>query len=197
MVTAAAALRTSHADDTMRDVRGVTMRQILNDAWRSVVGTTLGVMRFSGRSRIVDVAYFWLATSVVLPFALFLVPPLEWDTGWWAKAAVRPALSLPVFALFCRRLHDQGLSGWLTLIILPLPAIDMYQSYRATFAVLNQQWLTEPSPVESLIPWMFGLALISLILLLLPGQKGTNRYGPDLREAAQPSKARVAASTSA
>lgn len=118
--------------------------------------------------------------------------------GWWAEAVVRTALSLPVFALFCRRLHDQGISGWWTLIILPLPAVNLYQSYRATFAVLNQQWLTEPSPVENVIPWLFGLALISIILLFLPGQKGANRYGLDPREVdVQASNARVAASTSA
>ncbi len=173
------------------------MKRVLRDAWRSVASTTLGVVRFRGRSRILDVVYFWMAATVVLPIALVFVSPMDWDTGWWAGAAVRVALTLPVFALFCRRLHDQGISGWWTLIILPLPAVDLFQSYRATFAVLNHQWLTEPSPVEHLMPWLFGLALISMVLLVLPGQKGANRYGPDPREVdAHANSARVAASTS-
>jgi uncharacterized membrane protein YhaH (DUF805 family) len=176
--------------------REAKMRQRLNDAWRSVVDTTTGVIRFNGRSRIVDVVYFWIATTLVQVIALVLIDPLDWDTHWWAEAAIRMLGILPAFALFCRRLHDQGLSGWFALIVLPLLAVNLYQFYRATFAVLNPLWLAAPSPIQGFVPWMMGMALIVLILLLRPGQNGANRYGPDPREAAQPSNARVAASTS-
>ena len=172
------------------------MRERLNDAWRSVLDTTTGVMRFRGRSRIVDVLYLWIAMVVVQLIALALIAPLAWDVRWWAGAAVKTLVALPVFALFWRRLHDQGLSGWFAPIVLPLPAVGLYQSYRATFAVLNPQWLTERSLVDGLGLCMMVLSLTFLILLLRPGQKGANRYGPDPRDAAQPSSARVAASTS-
>jgi uncharacterized membrane protein YhaH (DUF805 family) len=173
------------------------MRERLNDAWRSVLDSTTGMMRFRGRSRIVDVFYLWIAMVLVQLIALALITPLAWDVGWWVGATVKTLVCLPFIALFCRRLHDQGLSGWFTPIILPLPAVGLYQSYRATFAVLNPQWLTERSFVQGLELCMMVLALTFLILLLRPGQKGANRYGPDPREAAdQASSARVAASTS-
>jgi len=173
------------------------MRERLNEAWRSILDTTAGVMRFRGRSRIVDVLYFWVAASAVQLTALILIDPLAWDIQWWASQAVKTLVALPIFALFCRRLHDQGLSGWFTPVIPPLAATGLYQSYRATFAVLNPQWLTGDSFEDGLGLWMMVLALIFLILLLRPGQKGANRYGPDPREAAaQPSSVRVAASTS-
>ena len=106
-----------------------------------------------------------------------------WDWDWLARAATSIVLGLPCFALFARRMHDQGFTAWWTLLLLPLPAINLYQSYRAVFAVRNPSWLQEPRPLEDWSLWLFASALVLLVLFLRPGTLGPNHYGPDPRQA--------------
>jgi uncharacterized membrane protein YhaH (DUF805 family) len=152
------------------------------DAIQSVIATIRGTFTFNGRARIVDVIYFWLASMVVGALIALPLVLLPWDLSWFADRAANVTLCLPVFALFARRLQDQGISGWWTLVALPLPAINLYQSYRAVFAVRNPGWLDETNPLEGWSPWLFAVVLAMLVLFLRPGTRGTNRYGPDPRE---------------
>lgn len=155
------------------------------DGMRSVFRTIAGIFTFSGRARIVDVVYFSFASMVAGALIGFPLDLLPWDTGWVADQARVIALGLPMFALFARRLHDQGLSGWWVLLLLPFPPLSLYQSYRAVFAVQNPTWLYEPNPLGPWFPWLFGIMAGILILYLRPGTRGPNRFGPDPREPAR------------
>ena len=130
-----------------------------------------------------DVVYYWLASMLAGVLISFLRAPLPWDWDWLARAATSIVLGLPFFALFARRMHDQGFTAWWTLLLLPLPAINLYQSYRAVFAVRNPSWLQEPRPLEDWSLWLFASALVLLVLFLRPGTRGPNHYGPDPRQA--------------
>lgn len=159
---------------------------VFKDAARSVVQTMAATFTFAGRARIIDVVWYWLASMVVGALVSFAAEALPWNQAWFAGRTADIVLIFPIFALFARRLHDQGLSGWWTLLLLPFPPINLYQSYRVVFAVQNPHWLHEPNPVGSWFPWLFAVMLGIIILLLRPGQHGSNRYGPDPRDTAQP-----------
>ncbi|WP_324823627.1 DUF805 domain-containing protein [Brevundimonas sp.] len=149
-----------------------------------MIHTVYCTFTFSGRSRAMEVVYYWLASMLAGFLISFLRAPLPWDVDWVARSASDIVLGLPFFALFARRMHDQGFSAWWTLLLLPLPLINLYQSYRAVFAVRNPSWLHEPGPLDGWVPWFLGLALVLMVLFLLPGTRGPNRYGPDSRNAA-------------
>ena len=160
------------------------MRDFYKVAWRSVIRTVGCSGAFSGRARIADVGYYWLALMaagflISLPVAL-----LPWDWRWFVSRATDIALCLPLFALFARRLQDQGFSRWWTLLLLPFPPISLYQSYRAVFAVRNPSWLNESDPLDAWFPWLLAVMVVILVLFLRPGMRGPNRYGPDPRETA-------------
>lgn len=160
------------------------MENVFRDAARSVLRTVAGTFTFDGRARVVDVGYYWLAAM----FARLLIDIpaglLPWDAEWFVDGAADILVLLPLFALFARRLHDQGNTGWWALVLLPLPAINLYQSYRAVFAVRNPAWLQEASLVDPWAPLLFAVILAVLVFLLRPGTRGHNRFGPDPREPA-------------
>jgi uncharacterized membrane protein YhaH (DUF805 family) len=141
------------------------------------------LVSFRGRARIVDVIYIYIL--LLIPSLLLRIPlnALQWDAEWYGRAFVDVALCVPFAALFVRRLHDQGLSGWWALLVPPFPVMNLYESYRVVFAVRNPEWLFQPDPLESWKVLLFPVALIVLVLLLRPGQQGPNRYGPDPRAA--------------
>ncbi|MFN3668555.1 MAG: DUF805 domain-containing protein [Brevundimonas sp.] len=157
----------------------------LKDATRSLIRTVKATFTFTGRSRIVDLVYYWIASMVVGALVGLPLDLLRWDLQWFADQAARIVLTLPIFALFARRLHDQGISGWWAFLLLPFPPINLYQSYRAVFAVRNPSWLHEPNPLAPWTPWLLVIMVGILILLLRPGQRGPNRFGPDPREPAR------------
>ncbi|MDR1339032.1 MAG: DUF805 domain-containing protein [Prevotellaceae bacterium] len=82
------------------------------------------------------------------------------------------AMFLPALALTVRRLHDTGRSGWWTLsIFVPASAVQAL----SIAGVLGR---------DGTLPAVFGIVLIAgsvclLVLTLLKGQQGDNRYGSD------------------
>jgi len=74
---------------------------------------------FSGRSSRRELAAF-LAWAIGLDLALNLLARIifEGDTESWVRLVLDTLLFLPVFALFARRLHDLGRSGWWMLFVL-------------------------------------------------------------------------------
>lgn len=159
--------------------------KLLKDATRSLVRTVAATFAFTGRSRIVDLVYYWFASMVVGALVGLPLDLLRWDLQWFADQTVRLVVLLPMFALVARRLHDQGISGWWAVLLLPFPPINLYQSYRAVFAVQNPAWLHEPNPLAPWTPWLLVIMIGLMILLLRPGQRGPNRFGPDPREPAR------------
>lgn len=83
---------------------------------------------------------------------------LHWLTGW----VVYPGLFYCGTCVLSKRLHDRGRSGWWAALIL-----------FATVAV----W---PRP-DSFFDFLFALVLIwaGVELGAMPGEAGTNRYGPN------------------
>lgn len=140
------------------------------------------MVAFQGRARIVDLVYFGLLISLIEFLLKLPLQGLPWDSSWFANAAVDIVLFVPCLALFCRRLHDQGLSGWWAVALLPSLPVNLYQSYRAVFAVVHHAWLFEPDPLDRWTLLLIPLGLVVVVLALRPGKRGANRYGPDPRE---------------
>ena len=118
---------------------------------------------FQGRSGRREYWAFQLLVLGLIIFAAFAMfafteaagqAEMEQQFTVWAGFALLPVI-VPLFAVTARRLHDLGWSGWWLLALLvggATPAID-------TIA---------------------GLAYI--IIMLMPGSKHDNRFGPTLRE---------------
>lgn len=155
-------------------------------AWRAISG----VVTFTGRSRRTELFYYWLLAmllSSLLGWLAELLLPRALDGLSWQKQRIAEELAelvvfLPFFALFARRMHDQDRTGWWALMLPPLLAMNVYNSLR--FILLDQQ--TRAVTLPDLPWWTTGigvtLVLAYLVLLLLPGTDGANRFGPDPRD---------------
>ena len=103
----------------------------------------------------------WIATVILVVFAaLYETIPslLHWLSGWF----VYPVLIYCGACVLSKRLHDRGRSGWWAALVL-----------FATVAV----W---PQP-NSFFDFFFTLVIIWAVIDLgvMPGEAGTNRYGPN------------------
>ena len=127
---------------------------------------------FSGRSRRMEYWMFQLLNAIVVVVLLLLIfggmpldalsnpEALAADTQpgavFWIGAVLAGLWALgtviPGIAVVIRRLHDRDMSGWWYLGII----------------------------VASAIPFVNFIASIAfLVLMVLPGTKGPNRFGPD------------------
>jgi uncharacterized membrane protein YhaH (DUF805 family) len=103
-----------------------------------------------------------MAAVVLLAVAAFYEAvsntTLHWITGWF----VYPALIYCGACVLSKRLHDRGRSGWWAALILV-----------ATVAI----W---PQP-NSFFDFPFTLVVIWAVidLAVMPGETGTNRFGPN------------------
>ena len=102
-----------------------------------------------------------IAAAILLTLgALYEAIPstLHWLTGWF----VYPALFYCGTCVLSKRLHDRGRSGWWAALVL--------------FAIVAV-W---PRP-DSFFDFFFVLVLVwaGVELGAMPGEAGTNRYGPN------------------
>ena len=133
---------------------------------------------FNGRSRRLDVAYYCLASGLFSGLGRSLARHfLPSDSAAIAGVAFGALLSLPLFGLFVRRLHDFGRSGWLVLLLPPLLAIDVYQHLRVVFHPFDPSWPDPGTWQLALLP----VALLMFAVMAKPGDVGANCYGPDPR----------------
>lgn len=141
---------------------------------------------FSGRSRRLE---FWAWTLLTMMIAMVLggiaagfelfalvAGPL-WLVAMLVRAvdiAIALALLVPSTSVGVRRLHDTGRTGlWLLLPLLPLFAALYFAAATANwFAAVLLAFVAAP---------LFGLVVI--VLLLIPGTPGPNRYGDDPKAA--------------
>ena len=138
-----------------------------------VIGPLKNYAIFGGRARRAE---FWvfLAFATLLQMALRYVDqirgaePIAAEMGL-AELCITLVLLLPTVAVGVRRLHDSGRSGlWIFLGYGPLALINL------------------PMAVDQSMKLVLSGALIMgagalLIIMLLPGNAGQNRYGPDPR----------------
>ena len=154
------------------------MGETLREAIASIAMTFTRTFDFNGRSRRLDVGYYWIASMLV---AGVLRPAttigLDWASAVIAREAIDLAVAIPFLALFARRLHDQGRSTWWLLLAPPLIVANIYDVVRVNFHAFDPAW-------PELGMWNLGrfiVALLVLALIILPGETDANRYGPDPR----------------
>ena len=84
----------------------------MGDNLKLLKSTLSRTFDFSGRSRRTEVVYYWIASilaGVVLNFGIISI--LSFTERIIGSELARFALSIPAFALFVRRVHDQDRSG--------------------------------------------------------------------------------------
>ena len=106
---------------------------------------------------------------------------LDAETLAWVRFAATYLPVIPLFALSVRRLHDFGQSGTWTVLLWLVAA----RACTLDLALRLGGWDTRAmieAPL-SYVDWLFFLpfAWLYIALLIAPGRKGPNRYGPDPR----------------
>jgi uncharacterized membrane protein YhaH (DUF805 family) len=155
------------------------MIKALSEATASL-GRTIGrTFVFSGRARRLDMGYYWIAYTLVAAIGRHAVQPtLDWYSGVMASQAIQLIAAIPGFALFARRLHDQGRSGWWTLALPPLVAANIWEHLSVTVHAFDPAWPDLGMWKLILLP----LALGAFAVAIIEGDVGPNRYGPDPRQ---------------
>ncbi len=103
--------------------------------------------------------------------AFFLLGP--------ARLWIGAVLLWPSFALLSRRLHDLDRSA---ATLFPLAALIVAALLIGFVGVgLTGETITIFSAITVVMLWFVGCALAALVIVLstAPGQRGTNRHGPD------------------
>jgi len=154
------------------------MVEAFREAAASVTRTISRTFVVPGRSRRSEIGYYWIASALVAGAArLSGGSHLDWASAAMVPYAIDLVVFVPFFALFARRLHDQGRSAWWVLALPPLVAANIYDHLRVNFHAYDTAW---PKPgmweLILLIP-----ALGALAVVLIPGDVGPNRYGHDPR----------------
>ena len=146
------------------------------DNRRLLKRTLVGTLDLSGRSRRTELVYYVIACAlagVVLGFAVSTM--FGFKQGIIASSVIRLALTIPVFALIVRRLHDQDRTGWWVVLPLVLFVGGIARDVR---------FIGDPfHSVAPVLVILLGLALqiAALVLVFLPGTAGPNRFGADPR----------------
>ena len=130
------------------------------------------------RSELISYLFASLLVSVPLSFVTGLA--LTHDAHMLVGNAATVLLAVPLPALLVRRLHDSGRSGaWVWLAVLSFSiwlartAISFTLGMGARLSFDGWTWL---------IDWAVIIAnLASVMLAMLPGSNGSNRYGLDPR----------------
>lgn len=143
------------------------------DIWLDPAAWNYLLLSFEGR---IPRLPFWVA-AVALNVGAFIGDRLAMGFGGNPAAAVMGlAFLYPSLALATKRAHDRGHSDiYLLFFFLPAFLVSLLQ-------VLGYMDSRGPvGPVLSALGLWVLLALIVLVvdLGLMPGQEGTNRYGPD------------------
>lgn len=148
------------------------------------IGRTLrGSLRFSGRSRRYElVAYlvFQLVAGGVIKLVAW--PFLDQFQHAVFALAVALALGAPTPALTVRRLHDFDARA---LWALPIFALAVYNlAMSAVGLVRGAETRIAAERVLWPLDW-FGILIMlgALTVLIAPGTRGPNRFGPDPRDA--------------
>lgn len=141
--------------------------------------TLTGVTDFTGRSRRTEVIYYCIASallSIVLTFVAQTVATFE--TSLLFGDALQLVILIPLFALFVRRVHDQNRSAW-WCVLLPLSILLSLPTRMAELHGDVQSIIARKTSPIGIAGALCGLGV--LVLCLLPGTEGSNRYGPDPR----------------
>ena len=148
---------------------------------RSVVRTLSRTIDPSGRSRRLEVAYYFFAMALANVAVGGLAGAFGVDDLFTAERVARLVLAVPLGALVARRLHDFGASGWWALavplaIALSVPGVIAGAGLDFE-ARLSFEMAWRPLGAAASI-----LGLACLAIFLKEGDVGPNAYGPDPRD---------------
>jgi uncharacterized membrane protein YhaH (DUF805 family) len=159
----------------------VAYRSVVEEIPGNLRRTVLGTFDFRGRSTRTELLVFMFVPQLFLGLVLIALDALFLDLDFDAKRQVQNGVTLlltvPVFALFVRRLHDQERTGW--WVVLLLGAL--------VFAVMSDNGHPDIRGISKFetpfwLDLMFVGAIVAVWVLSLwpPSQEG-NRYGPNPR----------------
>jgi uncharacterized membrane protein YhaH (DUF805 family) len=130
----------------------------------------------SGRSRRTEVVYYWIASilaNVVLVFSIISL--LDFKGQIIGTQILRVILSIPAFALFVRRVHDQNRSAVWIIPFIAFVGLSIADGLRLLWDGAKPPF-SGALAVVGLLLWM-----VCMILTFLPGTTGANQYGDDPR----------------
>ena len=130
---------------------------------------------FGGRSRRTELVAFWVLVTVVQVGPTFVLP-LDFRAQVTFDLVVAAVILLPSAALFVRRVHDVGLSGWWLAPFIPIAA---YNLWKGVDALANPYGIGGGPTLIDVVGLAFGMP--ALLMLLWDDQAGTNRFGPNPR----------------
>lgn len=106
----------------------------------------------------------------------------------WLRFALFSLAVVPLFALTTRRLHDFGQSGKWTVLLWLVAVRSIGLDLAARLGGWETRALIE-SPL-SYVDWLLFLpfAWLYIVLLIVPGKKGDNRFGPDPHDDPKPER---------
>lgn len=156
------------------------------DAFRRVSFTALlrralvRSLSFAGRSSRAELAVTFIAAMIFVPLGSLALMLARVPTGSWSILALNLISMVPFPALLARRLHDHDRSGWLIL-----PALFGFSLWLARAVVSAVQGVDARIALDRWIwplDWLAIAANIAMIaLLVLPGTREDNRFGPNPR----------------
>lgn len=133
---------------------------------------------FTGRSTRTELAAFYCATMLANLAVVLATLTAGEETNRIASSALGLLLLCPCAALFVRRLHDAGLSGWWVALCLPVIAQNIVADYYRLAGDFEAMLAIKLSTQHLLA----GLPLLAVFFLLfLPGEEGANRFGRNPR----------------
>ncbi|MEO7410960.1 MAG: DUF805 domain-containing protein [Sphingomicrobium sp.] len=133
--------------------------------------------QFSGRSGRAEFWWFTLVTTAAGLFLDFIDRAMGSEYGLLGVIFTL-GLFIPSLSVSVRRLHDIGISGWWMLAVI---APAMFFGMMSSFAALETEFNGGSAASPSLL-WISLLVIACLamvVVLVLPGTKGQNKYGED------------------
>jgi uncharacterized membrane protein YhaH (DUF805 family) len=143
--------------------------------------TVLGTFDFQGRSTRTEFFVFFLAMQLLSGVLLFPILAFLTDLDFDAKREVQDAVNLlllaPLPALFARRAHDLGQTGWWAFLV-PVTLGLLAWSKGGGLHVVGIAKMDTPY-------WIDAMGILGVIafwgIALLPPAPEANRYGPNPR----------------
>ena len=141
-----------------------------------------GWFSFSGRRN--RKSYFLcsilqLAIAVILIFVMLVVVAAfslgEAILFFLFAIAALAAIFFSSYIIAAQRFRDIGCSGWTSLIFVFLFAMSLLNA----FASMGERYVFGIAAAPILNYWDLASLIIWLALILIPGNRGENQYGPD------------------
>ena len=133
--------------------------------------------QFSGRSSRAEYWWFSLAFFLIGVAADSIDLMVGSEIGMLGLL-VTLGLSIPLLAVTVRRLHDTDRSGWWLMVVIVPAAIS---GFVATTTELHSVYGPSQPATSTMTPifaFLFACAVLTLFMVL-PGNPGSNRHGPD------------------